>query len=336
MLRRFFPIPLSIFFLFILSCGGCTNDPSTPATTTPTNPVPKEVKVPKFNRDSAYFYTEKQVAFGPRVPNTKEHTACKDWYVEKFKSLGAEVIEQDFQVKSFQNKMLNATNIIAQYNVDNPHRVILAAHWDSRHKAEQDKDEKKKEKPILGADDGASGVGMLIEIARQIQANGIDIGVDIVLFDAEDQGENGGDETTWCLGSQHWSRNLHRSPYKPKFGILLDMAGAKNANFTKEGTSMQYAPKVMDKVWKIAKERGYGNYFVDQRTGPIVDDHKFVNEIARIPMIDIINRPAGSQTGFGPYWHTHNDNMSVINKNTLRAVGQTVLAAIYQEAAGTF
>ena len=160
--------------------------------------------------------------------------------------------------------------------------------------------------------------------------------VDIVLFDAEDQGENGGPETMWCLGSQHWSRNLHRSPYKPKWGILLDMAGAKNAHFTKDEVSRTHAPKVVDKVWKIAKERGYGNYFVDQNSGPLIDDHKFVNEIARIPMIDIINRPVNSRTGFGSYWHTHDDDMNVINKATLRAVGQTVLAAIYQEAAGTF
>lgn len=338
MLRRFFPFSIMISVLFFLGCSGCTSDSttSTPPKSTPTETTPADVKIPKFNRDSAYFYTEKQVAFGPRVPNTKNHTACKDWYVKKFRSLGAEVIEQDFQVKSFKNKTLNATNVIAQYNVDNPHRVVLSAHWDTRHVADQDKDEKKKDQPILGADDGASGVGMLIEIARQIQANGIDLGVDIVLFDAEDQGENGGAETTWCLGAQHWSRTPHRSPYKPKWGILLDMAGAKNARFLKDEVSMKHASKVMNRVWKIAKERGYGNYFIDQQTGPLIDDHKVVNEIAKIPMIDIINRPQGSRTGFGSYWHTHNDNMSVINKSTLRAVGQTVLAAIYHEAAGTF
>ena len=274
--------------------------------------------------------------FGPRVPNTKAHTVTKDWYVQKFKSYGAEVIEQNFQVRSFQNKMLNSTNVIAQFNPENSHRVVLAAHWDTRHIGDQDADVKKQKEAILGADDGASGVGMLIEIARQISLNKIDMGVDIILFDAEDQGANGGKETEWCLGSQHWAKNSHTSPYKPKFGILLDMAGSRNARFTKDEVSMTYAPKVMNKVWKIAQEGGYGNFFVDQASGPLIDDHKFVNEIANIPMIDIINRPSTSRSGFGSYWHTHDDNMNVIDKKTLRAVGQTVLAVIYKEAAGTF
>jgi len=329
LLRKIFSF-LLITILFMVSC---TPDPSAPAPKTATKPA---VKIPKFNRDSAYVFTEKQVAFGPRLPNTEGHRKCKEWYVQKFKAYGAEVIEQDFQVKSYENKMLNATNIIAQYNPEKTNRVVLAAHWDTRYKAEQDADDKKKKQPILGADDGASGVGMLLEIARQIQANPIGLGVDIVLFDAEDQGDNGGNETTWCLGSQHWSRNFHKAGYKAKFGILLDMAGAKNARFAKDGTSMKHASKVMNKVWKIAQERGYGNYFVNESTGELIDDHKFVNEIAKIPMIDIINRPAGSRSGFGEYWHTHDDNMSVISKSTLRAVGQTVLAVIYRESVGDF
>ncbi|MFK8007244.1 MAG: M28 family peptidase [Saprospiraceae bacterium] len=335
MLRRLTPFYF-IAMLFLFGCNGCTTDPK------PKNPkiLPKEestktVDIPKFNRDSAYHFIKQQVAFGPRVPNTNPHTATKNWYVQKFKSYGADVIEQNFQVRSFQNKMLNATNVIAQFNPKNPHRVVLAAHWDTRHIADQDADVKKQKEAILGADDGASGVGMLIEIARQISLNKIDLGIDIVLFDAEDQGLSGGKETDWCLGSQHWSRNLH-TPHKPKFGILLDMAGAKNAQFTKDEVSMTYAPKVMNKVWKIAQERGYGNFFVDQNSGPLIDDHKFVNEIATIPMIDIINRPATSRSGFGHYWHTHDDNMNVIDKKTLRAVGQTVLAVIYKEAAGVF
>ena len=335
MLRRLIPFYF-IATLFLLGCNGCTSDPKpkTPKTT-PTNPTPKTVDIPKFHRDSAYLFTKQQVDFGPRVPNTKAHTDTKNWYVQKFKSYGAEVIEQNFQVRSFQNKMLNSTNVIAQFNPSNPHRVVLAAHWDTRHIGDQDADEKKQKEAILGADDGASGVGMLIEIARQISLNKIDMGIDIVLFDAEDQGSNGGKETEWCLGSQHWSKKLHTT-HKPKFGILLDMAGSKNARFTKDEISMTYAPKVMNKVWKIAQERGYGYFFVDQASGLLIDDHKFVNEIANIPMIDIINRPVSSRSGFGNYWHTHDDNMNVIDKKTLRAVGQTVLAVIYKEAAGAF
>lgn len=332
MLIRFMPFYF-IAILFLLGCNGCTPEPKPETPKIPTSKI-KSVDIPRLHRDSAYLFIKKQVDFGPRVPNTKAHTTTKNWYIEKFKSYGAEVIEQDFQVRSFQNKMLKATNVIAQFNPENSHRVILAAHWDTRHIGDQDADVQKQKEAIAGADDGASGVGILIEIARQISLNKIDMGIDIILFDAEDQGLTGGKETDWCLGSQHWARNLHRSPYKPKFGILLDMVGSKDAHFTKDRTSMTYAPKVMNKVWKIAQERGYGNFFIDQPMGVLIDDHKFVNEIANIPMIDIINRQFG--TGFGDYWHTHDDNMNVIDKKTLRAVGQTVLAVIYKEAAGVF
>ena len=335
MLRRLTPFYFFVA-LFLIGCNGCTADPK-PKTPTITlkDSSKKTVSIPKFHRDSAYLFTKKQVDFGPRVPNTKAHTTTKNWYVQKFKSYGAEVIEQNFQVRSFQNKLLNSTNVIAQFNPSNSHRVVLAAHWDTRHIGDQDTDEKKQKEAILGADDGASGVGMLIEIARQISLNKIDLGIDIVLFDAEDQGSSGGKETEWCLGSQHWAKNLHTS-HKPKFGILLDMAGSKNARFTKDQVSMNYAPKVMNKVWKIAQERGYGNFFVNEASGPLIDDHKFVNEIANIPMIDIINRPSTTRSGFGNYWHTHDDNMNNIDKKTLRAVGQTVLAVVYKEAAGVF
>ena len=215
--------------------------------------------------------------------------------------------------------------------------MVLAAHWDSRHVADYDPDASRQNEPILGADDGGSGVGILMEIARAIQKNPIDLGVDIVLFDAEDYGESQGEDiTTWCLGSQHWSRNPHVAGYRADFGILLDMVGSKGARFTKEEVSRTFAPQVLDKVWKLSQNMGYGNYFVNDNTRQLVDDHLFVNQIARIPMIDIINRPVDTETGFGHYWHTHADDMSVIDKQTLRAVGQTLLAVIYQKSAGRF
>jgi len=301
-------------------------------------PAPKkQVVVPKFEQDSAYQFIERQVAFGPRVPNTDGHRAARNYLIETLKSFGANVIAQDFTAKAYTGTVLNGTNIIASYNPDHPRRVLLAAHWDSRHIADYDPDESRQDEPILGADDGGSGVGVLMEIARVIQNNPIDLGVDIVLFDAEDHGESKGEDiTSWCLGSQHWASNLHKQGYTADFGILLDMVGSKNARFTKEEISRAYAPNVLNKVWKLSQNMGYGNYFVNIDSRQIIDDHYFVNDIARIPTIDIINRPEGSETGFGHYWHTHADDMSVIDKQTLRAVGQTVLAVIYQKSAGRF
>jgi len=327
--RTIFWTVLILVFSFSQSCQ--EDKPDTPS------PPKKEVKVPKFNRDSSYAIVGRQVNFGPRVTKTVEHTACKDWLVSQFKRYGATVIEQDFEAKAYTGTLLKATNIIAQFNPENKKRVLLTAHWDTRPIADYDPDEANHDKPIPGADDGASGVGILLEIARQINLNPIDLGVDIVLFDAEDYGESKGEDyKTWCLGSQHWGKNLHKSGYHANFGILLDMAGAKNARFTMDETSMTFAPAFMRKVWKLAQGMGYGSYFVSEQTQILIDDHLFVNQLTGIPTIDIINRPLKSKTGFGDYWHTLGDDMSVIDKRTLRAVGQTVLAVVYHENNGTF
>jgi len=331
----------SIFCLFIiLALGSCKSDPPAPVVDdkkvkTPTKKRPT-AKVPRFNRDSAYTFVEKQVAFGPRVPNSKAHTACKNWLVSKFKSFGATVIASDFEAKGYTGTTYKATNIIAQYNPDHAKRILLAAHWDTRFIGDYDKDTAKQKDPIPGADDGGSGVGVLLEIARTLGENNIDMGVDIVLFDVEDQGEGQGAETSWCLGAQHWSKNPHVADYRAEFGILLDMVGSKGARFTREGESMRVAPQVMNKMWKLAQNMGYGNFFVMDQTRQIIDDHYFVNRLSKVKMIDVINRPANTQTGFGHYWHTHDDDMDVINKATLRAVGQTVLAVLYRSSDGSF
>ncbi len=338
MKKKLVKITYSLLLGALITLVGCKKDPPSSSTTTdPTKPAVK-IKIPKFNRDSAFVYVEKQVAFGPRVVNTPEHKACKNWLVKKFESHGTTVIEQNFDATAYTGEVLKSTNIIAQYKPKQKKRILLAAHWDTRHIADSPLCEERCKEPILGADDGGSGVGVLLEIARTLQANPIDMGVDFVLFDAEDYGDGGdnGESTSWCLGSQYWSKNLHVRGYRPKYGILLDMVGTKDARFAKEQVSMAFAPKVMNKVWKLAKNMGYGNYFVPESSNPVTDDHLFVNQIAKIPMIDIINKPVQTQTGFGAHWHTHNDNMDIINKRTLRAVGQTVTAAIYKEAEGSF
>ena len=324
-----------VFVLLIFACTNCKDDNKPP--TPPVDVQPKtQVKIPKFNRDSAYHYVSKQVDFGPRVPNTPEHTACKNWMVDKMKSLGAKVIEQDFQATAYTGEVLNGTNIIAQYNPENPIRIMLCAHWDSRHISDHDPIEENKTKPVMGADDGGSGVGVLMEIARHLQQTPLDLGVDIIFFDLEDYGESQSEDiNSWCLGSQHWSRNPHKSGYKAKYGILLDMVGARNARFTMEEISMSVHPTLMRNIWKLGQGMGYRSYFDNELTKPIVDDHLFINRIIRIPTIDIINKPLDSPTGFTKCWHTQCDDMTNIDKRTLNAVGQTVLATVYRENNGT-
>lgn len=312
----------------LIAFPGCKSDP------TPVRQDTRRLNVPAFNRDSAYAYVAAQVNFGPRVVNSAGHQQCRQWLVDKFRGFGATVIEQNFTAQAYTGETLNSTNIIAQYNPEATKRILLCAHWDTRHMADSPLNEERTDEPILGADDGGSGVAVLLEVMRQLQLDtqSLNLGVDIVLFDAEDYGESGGKSESYALGSQHWSRNIH-TPHKPQFGVLLDMVGARNAVFPVEGFSYRYAPNIVENIWRLAEQMGYGNYFRLEDGGGVTDDHYFVNTIAQIPTVDIINLPrSNDETAFADHWHTHNDNMEIIDSRTLRAVGQVVLAVLYREA----
>ncbi|HAD12985.1 MAG TPA: glutamine cyclotransferase [Saprospirales bacterium] len=295
--------------------------------------VPK-VTAPDFLADSAFTNIKKQVEFGPRVPNTPAHKKCGEWLVKEFKRYGFSVIEQKVSAPYYKGGTMNGVNIIAQYKPEISKRICLAAHWDSRNEA--DKDTKDQNKAIDGADDGASGVGVLLEIARTLQQNPVDIGVDLICFDLEDNGNDDGASETWCLGSQYWSKNLHRPGYSPYYAILLDLVGAKGAKFYKEGISREVAPELVDRVWDLANNLGYSQYFIPENRGGITDDHLFVIRNARIPMIDIISLPNDGNSPFGAHHHTHSDDINIIDKNVLKAVGQTMTTLIYRTNAGVF
>lgn len=332
-----------VLSVFLVACGSKsanTNEFNSTNTnesnsTNSTSTIYKQVS-PNFDADSAYTYVDKQVAFGPRIPNSEAHTACGNYLVSELQRFGAKVIEQKVDLKAFDGKILHSRNIIGSYNLENSNRVLLFAHWDSRPFSDQDPDKSKEKNPILGANDGASGVGALLEIARQINSKSPTIGIDIIFFDAEDYGtpdfeQEAPEGNWWCLGSDYWSNNPHVPNYQAKYGILLDMVGAPDATFFKEYYSMQYAAGVVEKVWGTARELGYGKYFQDRNGGGIYDDHIPVNQIRRIPSIDIIQTDINTPSNFGWYWHTSKDDMSNINRQTLKAVGQTVLEVVYKE-----
>jgi glutaminyl-peptide cyclotransferase len=331
--RCFWPFRAALFF-YLLTAFACNVEKKQKE-----QPADLPVLVPFFSADSAYQFIERQVAFGPRIPNTVAHQRAGDYFIEKFKSYGWTVTVQEFDAFSFDDQRLHLKNIIASYKPDLKKRVLLAAHWDTRPFA--DKDSENKNATFDGANDGASGVGVLLEIARAM-SDSIDatIGVDIIFFDGEDWGEKEGElksdnlpdtlRSWWCLGSQHWSRNKHQKNYSAMYGILLDMVGARRAQFFREGASMEYAPRIVDKVWTTANRIGYSDYFVKQTVGAITDDHIFVNEFGKIPMIDIVQYQPGIGF-FGDYHHTQKDNLSLINKETLQAVGTTLLHVIYSE-----
>jgi len=324
--------------IFLWSCGDANNKPTPNPNSSVSQP---SVTIPVFDAENAYKLVEKQVSFGPRVPKTPAHEACLQWLKTELETAGAQVEIQQGIMESHLDPRMPIKNIIAKINPTATKRVLLCAHWDTRYIADQEKDAKLSKEPILGADDGGSGVAVLLEIAHTIKKTPINnLGVDIVLFDVEDQGEpQGGLDfkkiQTWCLGSQYWAKN--KGNYNANFGILLDMVGSAGATFPKEGGSMRYAGPFVEKIWAEATNLGYSDMFVQGETKEIIDDHVFVNQFANIPTLDIINLPVGNPNlTFGSHWHTQNDNMKVIDKNTLKAVGQVLLNVLYKEAAGTF
>lgn len=310
----------------ITGCAGSQGKQSGNSTT-----APETAPTVVFNADSAYAYVQRQCDFGPRVPNSEAHRECGDWMAAELRSRGANVTEQRMKLKAFDGTTLDARNIIAEFYPEKERRVLLLAHWDCRPWADNDPNPDNHRHPVDGANDGASGTGVLLEMARLLQSHEPSIGVDILLVDAEDWGETDGDESSWALGTQHWLQYPHRKGYAmPEYGILLDMVGNADASFKKEYFSLRFAPSIVEKIWKTAEQLGYSSKFPDTEGGAITDDHLFVNA-AGIPCVDIIDQRTDSQTGFFPQWHTTDDKMTHIDRSTLKAVGQTVATLLFEK-----
>ena len=294
------------------------------------------IAIPSFNADSALHFVKTQTGFGPRVPGSKAHADCASWLRSKLMDYTTDVRVQEFKTRVYSGETFTGKNIIASFNPEKKIRIMLCAHWDSRPYADYDPDPAKHNLPVMGANDGASGVGVLLEMARIFKNHPPDIGVDILFFDLEDYGppkdsQNAANEH-WGLGSQFWSHNPHVPGYNARFVILLDMVGAGNARFLKEGFSMHFAPDKVKKVWDIAASLGYQEYFRDEKGAFINDDHYFINEIRKIPAIDIIHLDPNSANGsFYDYWHTTQDTFDKIDKRTLQVVGDVVTKVVYTE-----
>ena len=321
-----------------LAAGGCGS--GTTSQEAPAAQQPVALPAPDFQPDSAYAFIEQQVAFGPRVPNTPAHQACQKYFVDQLTAFGAKVQVQAFEAEAYDGTVLSLSNIIASFYPEQRKRILLAAHWDTRPFA--DKDAERTDQPIDGANDGASGAGVLLEIARALQqADTVPrVGIDIILFDGEDYGEPEGKKRAsaentnrvwWCLGSQHWAENKHVPNYSAYYGILLDMVGAEEATFYQEGVSERVAPSIVKKIWTTAQRLGFGGYFVQKESPEIIDDHVYVNYNGKIPMVDIVEYEPTNQSYFADYHHTHADNIDIISRETLEAVGETVLHVVYGE-----
>ncbi len=303
--------------VLMTACGSTNN-----TATVQDNEKASTTSVTTFDSNGALEMTRKQCEFGPRVPGTIAHAKCGEWLISTLKASCDTVMVQTGMVQTARSGQLNIKNIIGIINPEAKQRLLLLAHWDTRPWADNDPDPANHNKPVMGANDGASGVGVLLQLASHLKSDSTSLGVDILLVDAEDMGENDNEES-WALGAQYWAQHPHVNGYKPLFGILLDMVGSDNATFTREYYSNQYASGFVDLVWKCAA----GSHFINAAGGAVTDDHIFVNR-AGIPCIDIIDMRSDSDSGFCPEWHTVGDSMNAISASTLGEVGQTLLNVI--------
>lgn len=331
-MKQYTYLIMSVLAAGLTALAGCKNNATG---TTGNETAATELTPVKFNADSAYANVVAQCDFGARVPNSEAHRRCGDYLVARFKALGLDVEEQKATFTGWDKNELQGRNIIASYRPEADARIILAAHWDSRPWADKAFNANDRTKPVPGANDGGSGVGVLLEIARNLAAKQPSIGVDIAFFDAEDYGKYEGFEDnsdTWCLGSQYWAQNM--IPYsaynKPVYGILLDMVGGRGARFHYELFSQEYARLATVKVWSEAEKLGHSDYFIREKGAPITDDHVVLTR-AGIPTTNIIESINSETQSFNPTWHTLDDTMANIDRASLKAVGETVLNVVYKE-----
>ena len=335
-MKRFLLLTAAASLLLFFACksNNGDSDSSVVAPSAPPTDYTK-VAVPEFSADSAYAFVEKQLSFGNRIPGSKGWERCAAWLAAQMGRWCDTVIVQEFPATLWDGTRVRGKNIIASLegHPGSPagKRILLGAHWDSRLWADHDPDEANHRKPLPGANDGASGVAVLMEMARAMAQMRPGVAVDFVFFDVEDQGipEWAGryEDDTWCKGSQHWSQHPHTPYYTAVYGVLLDMVGTQQPRYTKEQVSMRYAPGITNKLWTAAAALGYGQVFVNRETDPILDDHLYVNQMAGIPMVDIVQNNVG--VSFFPHWHTLQDDMSHVDRNSLRMVGNVLLKTIY-------
>ena len=303
---------------------GCQQHPVAHASAVASTPVPSTkilaaADFPAFDIDRAYGYLKTQCAFGPRVPNSQAHDDCKDWIIKELTPNVDKVDTQAFFYRDRKRgKRLMLTNVIGVINPTASKKIMLFTHWDTRPTADQELDDVNKAKPIPGADDGASGTAVLLELAHTFHDKHPNVGVVLLFVDGEDWGP---EDDNMYIGSKYFA--AHTGDYRPQYAILLDMIGDKDLDIHREHYSEQHQPEIDNKIWGAAQELGYTTSFINDTKYEITDDHEPMNN-AGIPAVDLIDFDY-------PYWHMLSDTPDKCSPMSLRTVGQVVARVIYKE-----
>jgi len=317
---------IAAFWLGAASLTGCSGEqrPDAAAPRKPQAEVP--VTIPTFSGRSAFGYLIRQTSFGPRNPGSNGHKDCLNFMTSTLQGFADDVRLQQFTQAGYNGEVLRLTNVVASFRPEATARILLCAHWDTRPRAEHDPDRSRRNQAILGANDGASGVAVLLEIASLLKTQRPNVGVDLVFFDGEDYGVEG-DQPNYLLGSRYFAKNLPAAGYVPRFGVLLDMVGDSNLELPKEAHSVRYAPDVVNLIWGKASELGISQ-FIDSPGEEILDDHVPLNE-AGIKTIDLIDFNYPDQSN--RYWHTHQDTPEHCSAESLEAVGTVLTHVLYTQ-----
>ena len=280
--------------------------------------------IPQFDGKHSYDFLLKQCEFGPRNPGSIGHLQFSKYLEEFLSGIDNEIIVQNFNYKEhITSKTQNGKNFIIQFNKESSERLLIGAHWDTRSISDEETELDKRELPVLGANDGASGTAVLMELALVFRDNPPPIGIDLVFFDAEDVGISG-QPTTFAMGSEYFSKNLPIK--KPQNAIIVDMVGDKNLKIPIERFSYKTNPDLVKELWSLAEELDLEafNYTLGYE---IYDDHVPLWENAQIPAIDIIDFDYPNP--FYNYWHTQNDIVENCSPQSLQQVGTLLLNYIY-------
>jgi len=310
--------------MVLMLLSGCSDGQDRPPRESGRAVNPPPATVPRFDPDSAFRQLTTQVAFGPRVSGSRAHQLCRDYLVGEMGRFAEAVNMQPFTIRGYDGEELHYTNIISSFNLEASTRILLLAHYDSRPWADNEQDSSLHASPIPGANDGASGVAVLLEIARHLKTSPPAVGVDILLTDGEDYGHHN-DPDGFFHGARYFASHLPVG-YRPVFGILLDMVGDAQLDIQKEPFSVEFAPDVVDLVWSAARSLGV-TQFSDRMQGRVSDDHLPLNR-AGIPTIDLIDFDYPDATN--RYWHTLQDTPDKCSPASLDAVGRVVLKVVYE------